>query len=75
MLLAIYLTIRFHAAVYLFINGSQMTLKCGDKEVVFKAQSIIVKTHGIWNLCFLSDQKKQIFVNGDAIYVSVLCRW
>lgn len=24
---------------------------------------------------FICDQKKQIFANGDAIYVSVLCRW
>ena len=44
-----YLTNRFHVAVHLFSNGSQMTSKCGqNKKVVHEAQpsvSLMILPH------------------------------
>ena len=69
--LAIYLTNRFHVAVRLFSNKSQMTSKCGKNKKVAASVSLMLLPHfdvfcdlllnrrtATWNLFALYNEQK-----------------
>ena len=88
MLLAHYLTNRFHAAVCLFSNRSQMTSKCGkNKKVAHEAPPSVslMLLPNFYVFCdlllnrrtatwnlFVLYYKEAKVVNGDVMYESVL---